>query len=235
MPRRHAGRLLPAAAAAMLAGHALAGCARLPAAAAVATPAAPVAAGGMASLTDEEGGLLGAATAVGPALLVTNAHVIGSRERLRVQRGDGGAILGAAVARRLPGIDLVLLRVEAPLFDTPPCLADPPRPGQPVWSVGVPGIGPVVASGPVQRPSARLEGFGTGFTIRMPALMGHSGGPVVDADGCLLGVTTALLSPGAAALLAVLSGVDLDGLARREAREVFAIGLPQLAELVAGP
>jgi hypothetical protein len=61
----------------------------------------------------------------------------------------------------------------------------------------------------------------------MPALLGYSGGPAVDGQGRLVGLVTALPQPGAAPLLAALSGVDLDGLARgRAGREVFLLGAP---------
>jgi hypothetical protein len=46
----------------------------------------------------------------------------------------------------------------------------------------------------------------------------------MDVQGRLLGLVTALPQPGAAPLLAALSGVDLDGLARGE-REVFLLGI----------
>jgi S1-C subfamily serine protease len=58
----------------------------------------------------------------------------------------------------------------------------------------------------------------------MPALLGYSGGPAVDGEGRLVGVVTALTQPGAAPLLAALSGLDLDGLVRGSAgREVFLL------------
>jgi S1-C subfamily serine protease len=209
------------------------GCARLPAEQAEGTPAAALAAAGVAVVASPNGALLGTATAVAPDLLVTNAHVVGAAETLRLSRGDGAATVAAAVARRVEGADLVLLRAERPVFAAPACLGPAPRAGEPVWAVGAPRLGPAVAAGQVSRLSARLDGFGTGFTARMPALMGHSGGPVVDRDGCLVGITTALVSPGAGALLGALAGVDLAGLAAGQQREVFALGLPAVAEAVA--
>jgi S1-C subfamily serine protease len=209
------------------------GCARLPAGQAAGTPAAAMAARGVAVVTGPDGTLLGTATAVGPELLVTNAHVVGQAPAVRLSRGDGGASAAAAVARRIEGADLVLLRAERPVFAAPACLGDAPRAGDPVWAVGAPRLGPAVVAGRVERISARLSGAGTGFTARMPALMGHSGGPVVDRDGCLVGIATALVSPGAGALLGVLVGVDMAGLAAGEGREVFALGLPVVAEALA--
>jgi S1-C subfamily serine protease len=206
------------------------GCARLPAEQAAGTPAAALAATGVAVVSAGDGALLGTATAIAPDLLVTNAHVVGAAASVRLARGDGRARADAAVVRRVAGADLVLLRAEAPLFAAPACLGATPGAGEAVWAVGAPRIGPALAAGRVARVSARVEGFGTGFTVRMPALMGHSGGPVVDREGCLVGITTALLSPGAGAVLGALAGVDLAGLAAGHEREVFALGLSAVAE-----
>jgi S1-C subfamily serine protease len=211
------------------------GCARLPAGQAAGTPAAALAAAGVAVVTGPDGALLGTATAVAPDLLVTNAHVVGPARSVRLSRGDGGASAAATLVRRSEGADLVLLRADRPVFAAPACLGEAPQAGDLVWAVGAPRLGPAVAAGRVERVSARLDGAGTGFTARMPALMGHSGGPVVDRDGCLVGIATALVSPGAGALLGALAGVDLAGLAAGEGREVFALGLPAVAEALAPP
>jgi hypothetical protein len=95
-------------------------------------------------------------------------------------------------------------------------------------ALGMPGLGPGVAQGHVEAPDAEMPGFGRGFTARMPVLMGYSGGPVVDASGELLGLTAALPRPGAAGLLALLSGADLDGLAGGD-RQVFALDIRRAA------
>ncbi|MFN6954225.1 MAG: serine protease [Acetobacteraceae bacterium] len=230
MPSRRPSRL----ALSVLALAFAAGCARLPAGDAAGTPAGATAARGFGVVSDGQGALLGAATAVAPELLVTNAHVVGTTASVRLTRGDGGAVVAAAVVRRVTGADLVLLRAERPAFDAPACLGSAPATGEPVWAVGAPRLGSAVASGVVARASARMDGFGAGFTARMPALMGHSGGPVVDRDGCLVGIATALVSPGAAAVLGAFAGVDLAGIAGQE-REVFALGLPVVAEALAPP
>lgn len=211
-----------------------AGCTRLPAGDAVGTPASATAARGFTIVSDGEGALLGAATAVAPDLLVTNAHVVGPAASVRLTRGDGGAVVAATVVRRVSSADLVLLRAERPAFDAPACLGSSPAAGEPVWAVGAPRLGQAVAPGVVARASARMDGFGAGFTARRQALMGHSGGPVVDQDGCLVGITAALVSPGAAAVLGAFAGVDLAGIAGQE-REVFALGLPVVAEALAPP
>ena len=86
--------------------------------------------------------------------------------------------------------------------------------------------GRAIASGPVLRPALHLPGYGHGFTARLGAVMGFSGGPVVDARGQVAGLTTALLGHSRAGALGAMFGADLDGLAR-PGREVFVLALAQ--------
>jgi hypothetical protein len=102
--------------------------------------------------------------------------------------------------------------------------------GDPVWAAGMPGIGPGVATGVVEIPDAILPRFGRGFTARLGALMGYSGGPVVGPDGRLRGLVSAL--PDGAGTLALLSGMDLGGLATGRDRRVFILSIQQVVEEV---
>jgi S1-C subfamily serine protease len=120
-------------------------------------------------------------------------------------------------------MDLAVLAVPAVFAPAVPAAA-PPWEGAPIWAAGSPAAGPAVAAGQVVRTGTNLPGHGPGFTARIGALLGYSGGPALDGQGRLLGLVTALPQPGAAPLLAALSGVDLDGLARGE-REVFLLGI----------
>ena len=77
-----------------------------------------------------------------------------------------------------------------------------------------------------------MRQFGSGFSARLGALMGFSGGPVVDRLGLLLGLTTALTTPSAAPPMAALTGMDLDGLLNGDGREVFVLSIEAIeAEL----
>jgi hypothetical protein len=212
----------------------LGACARLPAEEARGTPAEAAAARSFALLT-LHGVPLGSAVALAPGLLVTSAHVIPpylastGGERLAFTRGDGAERGEAVLAGRSDRMDLAVLAVPHGAFTPIPHTAEAPRTGQRLWAVGAPAAGPALAEGQVLRPAAWLAGHGSGFTARMPALLGYSGGPAVDRQGRLVGLVTALPQPGAAPLLAALSGVDLDGLARGGAgREVFLLGVPEV-------
>ncbi len=205
----------------------LAGCARLPAGEARGTPAEDVAATGFAVLT-VTGMPLGSAVAVAPDRLLTNAHVLPQDvTRLGFTRGDGAARGEARVIARSERMDLAVLAVPLGVMVPVELAEAPPQPGQRLWGLGAPAAGGAVAEGRVVLPAAMMPGHGPGFTARMGALMGYSGGPAVDGQGRLLGLVTALPQPGAAPLLAALAGFDLDGIARgREGREVFLLSAP---------
>jgi hypothetical protein len=212
----------------------LAACARLPMTEARGTPVAWVAAESFARLHD---GLtpLGSAVAIGPELLATNAHVLRGGSftpgaLLDFTRGDG-AVSGRARLLAVSGrMDLALLRIPRGALQPAPLAEAAPSAGQPVWAAGAPSAGPAVAAGFIERPALRLPGSGPGFTARIGALMGYSGGPVVDGEGQVLGLVTALPRPGAAPVMALLTGLDLDGLVRGGTREIFVLSIGALRE-----
>lgn len=200
-------------------------CARLPGGEARGTPAEAAATQGFAKLSFHSLPR-GAAVALAPGLLATNAHVVpDGAEQLQAIRGDGAAWAEARLIARSATMDLALLAVPPGIF-APLAPAGPAQAGQALWAAGAPAAGAAVATGQVLHPGVLLPGHGPGFTARLPALLGYSGGPAVDAEGRLLGLVTALPQPGAAPLLAALSGFDLEGLARRDSgREVFLLSV----------
>lgn len=168
------------------------------------------------------GAILGAVVALDDRHVLTCAHLMPRATGAWLRRPDG-AVAPALVAGRSPGLDLLVLRV-APGFLRPATFADrAPVLGEAVWALGAPGIGPAMATGQVDEAVAVLEGSGPGFIARMPALMGYSGGPVIAADGSVLGMTAALLRPGSTRLVAMLVGMDLGGMTRGGNRQVFAL------------
>lgn len=201
----------------------LGACATPAARAALGTPAEQITATGFATLR-LDGATRGAVVGFGERHVMTCAHLLGAGdESVTLSRGDGTETAARVVARSRR-MDLALLRVPAGFLAAPVSAETPPQRGEPVWAAGAPGIGHAVAQGHVEAPDAEMPGFGRGFTARMPALMGYSGGPVVDREGRLMGLTAALPEPGAAGALAFLTGADLDGLARRD-RQVFVLSI----------
>ncbi|MFN3450038.1 MAG: trypsin-like peptidase domain-containing protein [Roseococcus sp.] len=203
----------------------LGACAASPAQQAVGTPAGRVAAESLASL-EAHGVPVGAAVAVGEGRLLTNAHVLRQAGgELRLRRGDDGESAPARVVAVSPRLDLAVLEAP-PGFLRPAALAEGGvRSGQPVWALGPHGLGRAMAAGRVAQPEVVLRRFGPGYTAGLGALMGFSGGPVVDESGRVTGLTTALPEPGAAPALAMLTGVDLAGLMDGNRRQVFVLSI----------
>lgn len=209
-------------------------------------PQGGLAPGGTAALlldhdSGEDGGggagpgrVVGTAVCVADGLVACAAHSLprGTRHAwLRPVAADGARSVRVAVAARSATSDLAFLADAARSLRPVPLADAPAERGDPVWAVGHPALGRAVASGTVEFPDAVLPGFGRGFTARLPALMGYSGGPVLGADGTLRGMVSALPEPGATGALALLAGFDLAGLARSPdaPRRVFALSAHTLA------
>jgi serine protease Do len=134
--------------------------------------------------------------------IVTNNHVVGEAEKVRVELADGRE-LQAKVVGSDPQTDLALLKVEAgqPL----PALqwgdSDRLRVGEWVLAMGNPfGLGGSATVGIV---SARGRQIGAGpyddfIQTDAPINPGNSGGPLFDASGQVIGINTAIFSPNGA-------------------------------------
>lgn len=132
-------------------------------------------------------------------LIVTNAHVVG-RGPVRVELPDG-RVLPAQIMAQDPERDLAALRVDAENLPTIQ-LTDSRavRPGQWVTAVGHPfGVQGAATSGIVigmgkewpEMPRTRHDWLVVGLHMRP----GHSGGPLVDAHGRLVGINTMINGP----------------------------------------
>ena len=126
--------------------------------------------------------------------IVTNSHVASS-DHVHVVLGDGRQFAGQVVARH-PARDIALVNVEA--TDLPAAtIADSSRvrPGQVVVAVGHPlgyrnaaTLGVLAAAGQAVTP----EGLQIGDLLQADIAIapGNSGGPLVDADGRVIGINT---------------------------------------------
>ena len=209
----------------------VAACATVPGPAAVGTPAEPVARQSYAAVVIGAPPLvggLGSAVAIDDRHVLTNSHVMrlgGMAVESATLVRDDGSRAGATLVGRSEAMDLAVLRMPEGFLAPARAAKAGPLPAQPVWAAGTTTVGPGLAKGWVMEHETEIDGLGKGFIARMGALMGYSGGPVVGPDGAVLGLTTALVSPGAAPLLGILTGADVDGLLRREGREVFVLGI----------
>jgi serine protease Do len=158
----------------------------------------------MASLVQVQDGQVGAGAGVvlhPQGLILTSAHVIRAGD-LRVGLRDGRR-LPARVLARSPERDLALLEVEA---DELPAIelgeSESLAPGTWVMALGhpwgVPGgttAGVVIGVGPTL-PAAPRRGQGrTWIAVSAHLRPGHSGGPLIDHGGRLVGINTMMAGP----------------------------------------
>ena len=135
-------------------------------------------------------------------LIVTNAHVVG-RGPAEVVLRDGQRLEARLVARSRR-LDLAVLSVDAPGLDAAP-VGDSMalRAGELVFALGHPfGVAGAVASGVViglepDGPDARRrpDGEREWLVVHMRLRPGNSGGPVLDARGRVVGISTIMAGP----------------------------------------
>jgi serine protease Do len=146
---------------------------------------------------------LGSGFVIDPAgFIVTNNHVIEDSNQITVQLQDGSQLPAKVVGRDLK-TDLALLKVnpKKPLPATHFGDSDTARIGDWVIAIGDPfGIGSTVTAGIV---SARNRDINAGpyddfIQTDAPINRGNSGGPLFDMDGNVVGINSAIFSPGGA-------------------------------------
>lgn len=135
--------------------------------------------------------------------ILTNFHVAGSEPKLHVTFMDGTATEGHIVAAE-PEHDLAVVQADVLPDDLQAAtLASSAslHPGDDVEAIGFPfGIGPSASAGVVSGLHRVFEDEGkTRLTnlIQFDAAAnpGNSGGPLIDADGEVVGIVTAILNP----------------------------------------
>ncbi|ACB75010.1 DegQ family serine endoprotease [Opitutus terrae] len=141
---------------------------------------------------------LGSGVIVSPdGYILTNSHVVKGADTIKVTFGDGRE-LTAKVVGTDPQTDLAVIKVEAK--DLPAITfadSDSVEVGDRVLAVGNPfGIGQTVTSGMVSGLGRAMFGLDYEDFIQTDAAInpGNSGGALVDAEGRLIGVNTAILS-----------------------------------------
>lgn len=151
---------------------------------------------GMLRQPAQEG--LGSGVIVSPdGYVLTNSHVVRGADTIKVTLGDGRE-LAAKVVGTDPQTDLAVIKIDAK--DLPSITfadSDKIEVGDPVLAIGNPfGIGQTVTSGMVSGLGRATLGLDYEDFIQTDAAInpGNSGGALVDADGRLVGVNTAILS-----------------------------------------
>ena len=141
---------------------------------------------------------------VDKGVILTNLHVVAGAEKIRVTFADG-LESPASIIGLQPENDLAVLQAQKIPDDlvaaTMRSTADL-RPGDNVAAVGFPfGIGPSVSSGVVsgmnrsfRSPEGKQE-MSNLIQFDAAANPGNSGGPLINMDGEVLGIVTAILNP----------------------------------------
>lgn len=136
-------------------------------------------------------------------LILTADHIIEREEGIKVVLADGAEV-SASVAGRDAGSDLAVLKLERPVGTVAEATKSPARLGQIALVLGRPSPNGIEASlgtvsamgGPIRTGrGGMLERYIRTDSISYP---GFSGGPLVAADGTVLGVNTSGLANGAA-------------------------------------
>jgi S1-C subfamily serine protease len=136
-------------------------------------------------------------------LILTADHIVEREEGLKVILGDGTEI-SARIAGRDAGSDLAVLKLERAVNTVAEATRSPARLGQIALVLGRPSPNGIEASlgtvsaigGPIRTGrGGMLEKYIRTDSISYP---GFSGGPLVAADGTVLGVNTSGLANGAA-------------------------------------
>jgi len=171
--------------------------------------------------------------------VLTNAHVLRGEE-VAVRRSDGEVALGR-VAARDDTLDVAVVAVDtgaAPAIAWEPAAVGQLRTGQAVFALADPGgrglrttFGLVTATGRSFR-GPRGRRIGGSIEHSAPLPRGSSGGPLVDADGRLLGINSVRMEGGL--LLALPADAALRGVAEALGRGE-APARPQLGLALAPP
>lgn len=136
-------------------------------------------------------------------LVLTADHIVEREEGIKVILADGAEI-SAKVAGRDPGSDLAVLKLERSVSEVAEATKSPARLGQLALVLGRPTSNGIEASlgtvsaigGPIRTGrGGMLERYIRTDNISYP---GFSGGPLVAADGTVLGINTSGLTNGAA-------------------------------------
>jgi S1-C subfamily serine protease len=141
---------------------------------------------------------------VNDGTILTNLHVVQGAERVQITFMDGHKTAGILQGVR-PEHDLAVLRAKVipdDLFAATMTSTEKLKPGDHVFAVGFPfGIGPSISAGVVSGLKREFKSPEGGHPLTnliqfdAAANPGNSGGPLVTAEGEVVGIVTAILNP----------------------------------------
>jgi serine protease Do len=157
-------------------------------------------------------------------VVLTNAHVVGDAQQVRIGLADGRELDGRVLGRD-PTVDVAVVRLSG--NDLPAAsLADSDglQVGQTAIAIGNPlGLERTVTRGVVSAIDRSPRGFGLDGLIQTDAAIspGNSGGPLLDSRGRVIGINTAVLAAPGASGLGFAIPINL---ARQIAEQVLTTG-----------
>lgn len=129
--------------------------------------------------------------------ILTNNHVVDHADEIKVSLNDGRDMTGKVIGRD-PKTDIALIKIDAHGLPTITIAdSDKIEVGDTVLAIGNPfGIGQTVTTGIVSAKGRATMGLDYEDFIQTDAAInpGNSGGALVDVDGRLIGINTAILS-----------------------------------------
>ncbi len=159
------------------------------------------------------------------ALILTNFHVIEGAERIAVRMTDGRAFEASLVGSDA-ATDIAVLAVQAPDMKPITFSARKPQVGDVVIALGGPfGLDATATMGIISnlfRSTVRYRNFEGYIQHDASINPGNSGGALLDVNGDLIGINTALAGPTGASV--GLGFAQLAGLAIKTARQIIQYG-----------
>jgi S1-C subfamily serine protease len=157
-------------------------------------------------------------------VVLTNAHVVGNARTVEVGLADGRTLNGQVLGRD-PSVDVAVVRVPAqnlPIAHIGD--SDKLEVGQSAIAIGNPlGLERTVTAGVVSAVNRNPRGISLDGLIQTDAAIspGNSGGPLVDSQGQVIGINTAVLSGAGASGLGFAVPINL---ANDVVRQVLTTG-----------
>lgn len=132
--------------------------------------------------------------------VMTNAHVVENASSIEVTTKDNRRLTAKLIGRD-PDTDIAVLQIPAGnLTAVPIGDSDRLQVGDFVLAIGNPfGLGQTVTSGIISalgRSGLGIEGYEDFIQTDASINLGNSGGPLVDLEGRVVGINTAILAPG---------------------------------------
>jgi serine protease Do len=156
------------------------------------------------SVAQQEGGSGSGVVVRGDGVILTNAHVVGMSRTVRVGLADGRRVEGRVLGRD-PAVDIAVVRIDVPNVPVAP-IGDSDRleVGQTAIAIGNPlGLERTVTTGVISAVNRSPRRIALDGLIQTDAAIspGNSGGPLLDSQGRVIGINTAVLNaPGAQGL-----------------------------------